>query len=389
METINIINNFDSKIITENMLITNQSKLLDLIIEIFEFGDLSNQDIVLDKQIVSEYLNKQKFINWDLFLNLINLNTTCYSQHSSKSKINSLNYILRAKSMRLIEFLLNLTLENYSGKETKLVQEEKINWYGAFVNIIKQMCMNELIINKLIDLVLVDYQYKQLLNKKIYGNKTTLFYLISKCSETIILKLVENNLIQWDWEDDYSNGLVHWACKRNLTQLFDLVIKNNLNLDKRNKGGKTPLHLACIKNNIGIVKLLINKNVGLELIDLEFNSPINYAIKYGKFVLVKLLLDQNISLGFDNRKIFYQIIKYQDETTISYFIDNNFIDIAETNWLWTLILFSSKSMYSQIFKYSKKKILSTIINYYMNAHKYYDGHYVGDTFDYDDDIKTV
>ena len=62
METINIINNFDSKIIMENMLITNQSKLLDLIIEIFEFGDLSNKDIILDKQIVSEYLNKQKFI---------------------------------------------------------------------------------------------------------------------------------------------------------------------------------------------------------------------------------------------------------------------------------------------------------------------------------------
>lgn len=385
METINIVNNFDSKIIMENMLITNQSKLLDLIINEFELGYLSNKDIVLDKQIVSEYLNKQKFINWDLFINLINLNTTCYSQSNSKLKTNSLNYIISSKSIRLTEFLLDLTLKNYSNEETKLVQEEQINWSGVFVNIIRRMYMNDTIINKLIDLVLVDNQYKDLLDKKIYKDKTTLFYLVSKCSENIILRLVETNLILWDWEDDYANGLVHWACKRNLTQLLDLVIKNNLNLDKTNKGGKTPLHLACIKNNIEIVKLLIDNKVNIEPIDLESNAPINYAIKYGKSDLVKLLLDQDISLGLDSGELFYQLIKYQDKELVSYFIDTNLVDINKTSWIWTTILFGTKSMYSQLIQYSRKKIFAVIVDYIANMHKYYDGHYIGDIFD--DDIK--
>lgn len=383
METINIVNNFDLKIIMENMLITNQSKLLELIINEFEFGYLSNKDLVLDKQNVSEHLNKKKFINWNLFLNLINLNTTCYSQ-KTKLKTNSLNYIISSKSTRLIEFLLDLTLKNYSSGETKLVEEEQINWSGVFVNIIRQMYANDTIINKLIDLVLVDNQYRDLLNEKIHKDKTTLFYLVSKCSETIILRLVETNLIQWNWEDDYANGLVHWACKRNLTQLLDLVIKNNLNLDKTNKGGKTPLHLACIKNNIGIVKLLIDNKVDMEIIDLESNAPINYAVKYGKSELVKLLLDQDISLGLNSGDIFYQIIKYQNRELVSYFIDTNLVDINKTNWIWTTILFGTKSMYSQFFQYSSKKIHTTIVDYIINMHKYYNGRYIGDIFDDDD-----
>ena len=383
METINIINNFDSKIIMENMLITNQSKLLELIINEFEFGYLSNKDLVLDKQNVSEHLNKKKFINWNLFLNLINLNTTCYSQ-KTKSKTNSINYIISSKSIRLVEFLLDLTLKNYSNGETKLAEEEQIDWTGVFVNIIRQMYMSDTIINKLIDLVLADNQYRDLLNEKIHKDKTTLFYLVSKCSETIILRLVETNLIQWDWEDDYANGLIHWACKRNLTQLLDLVIKNNLNLDKTNKGGKTPLHLACIKNNIGIVKLLVNEKVDMEQIDLVSNAPINYAIKYGKSELVKLLLDQDISLGLDSSDIFYQIIKYQDVELVSYFIDTNLVDIDKTSWIWTSILFGNKFMYSQLIQYTRKKIFVSTINFFINFSNYYDGKYIGDMFDDDD-----
>lgn len=372
MDTINIINNFDLKILMENILIINQSKLLDLIIEIFESGYLSDKK--LNEEIVSEYFDKQKFIDWNLFLNLINLNTTSYS-HKTKSKINPLSYIVKAKSIRLVEFLLDLTLKNY---------EIEINWSGVFVDIIKQMYMSDSIINKLIDLSLIDNKYKELLNKQIYGNKTTLFYIVSKCSESIILRLVETNLIHWDWVDDYSNGLVHWACKRNLTQLFDSTIKNNLDLDKTNKGGKTPLHLACIKNNIGIVKLLIKENVSLEIIDLQSNSPINYAIKYGNSELVKLLLYQDINLDFNDSEIFYQLIKYQNEEIIEDFINSNLFDINKTSWIWTTLMLGNNFLFSQIIIYSKKKLFSLIINYFTNMHKYYDGHYIGDMFDNDD-----
>lgn len=380
METINIVNNFDSKILMENMLITNQAKLLDLIIQIFDSGYLSNKDIVLNEQIVSEFLDKQKFINWKLFLNLINLSTTCYS-HKTKSKTNSLNYIIKSKSIRLVEFLLKYTLKNYSYEESYSL-EEQINLSHVFIDIIRQMYLNDTIINLLIDLVLVDCQYTELLNKEVYKDKTTLFYFVSKCSESVILRLIENKLIQWDWKDDYSNGLVHWACKRNFKQLLDLVLEKDLNLNKTNKGGKTPLHLACIKNNIEIVKLLINNKVDIESIDLESNAPINYAVKYGKSELVKLLLDKDICQCLDSSELFYQIIKYQDKELISYFIDKNLVDINKTSWIWTMFLFTNKSMYSQIIPYSKKKFISSIFNYYEN--EYYEKFYFEDLF-YNDD----
>lgn len=367
IETINIINNFDSKILMENLLITNQSKLLDTIIKIFGTENISNKELgEFNPTNVKDYLNKQKFINWELFINLINLDFTFYL---NKKKFNSLSYIVKSKSYKLVEFLLDLTLKNY---QTNQIVNQQIVWSDVFVDVIKQMYSNDNIINKLIDLVLIDDRYKKLLNTKIHNNKTTLFYFVSKCSETIILRLIETKLINLDWEDDYSNGLVHWACKRNLVKLFELVNDNNLNMDNKNKGEKSPLHLACIKNNISLVKLLINNKVDIGYIDLESNAPINYAIKYGKTELVKLLLDENISFNdnYCDSVIFYQIIKYQNEEMINYFIDKKFIDINKTSWIWPILLFGSRSMYSQIVEYYKKKTLSSIVNYYNNICKF-------------------
>lgn len=378
METINIINNFDSKIIKENILITNQNKLLDLIIKIFESGSIND---IVGKKNVKEYFDKQKFINWELFLNLINLDSTFYS-YKTKTTTNSLNYIIKSKSVKLMEFLLNLTIENYKIENYKIenyeneFMEEKINWTNVFFNIIKQMYSNDQIMNKLIDLVLIASQYKELLNKK------TIHYLIIKCSETIILRLIENGLVKLDWEDDYCNNLLHWACKRNLPLLFNLAIENKLNLNKSNRGGKTPLHLTCIKNNFQLTKLLIENNVNLQVIDLESNTPTNYAIKYGNTELVKLLLNANI----DDPNLFYQLIKYQNNELITYLIDNNMVDINNTNWFWTTLLFGNKKMYSQMITYSKKKLLVSIIDYFSNMYKYYDGRYVGDIFYNDDNI---
>ena len=50
MDTINIINNFDQNVLMENILILNQSKLLDLVIKVFEedFKEITISDLSLD-----------------------------------------------------------------------------------------------------------------------------------------------------------------------------------------------------------------------------------------------------------------------------------------------------------------------------------------------------
>lgn len=397
MEVYNIIDNCNLKILMENMLILNQFKLLNSIIHIFEHGDLSHNDIILNKSNVKEYLDKQKFINWELFIDLINLDHTTSATNAANANnetnnaseliknkssltMSSMYYIIKFKSTRLVEFLLDLTLDNY--KINSL--EKQINWAGVFVYIIKKMYYCDSIMNKLIDLILVDFQYRELLNKPIYNNKTTAFYLMSKCSESIILRLVKTNLIELGWKDDYANGLVHWACKRNFNELFNLTVENNLNLNLTNNGGRTPLHLACIKNNVKnnmkIVKSLIEKNASLNIIDFESNLPINYAIKYGKLELVKLLFDEDIFSKETESDLFYQMIKSKNEELVTYFMNSNLMNIDSTNWIWSMMLFGNNFMFSQMVQYSKKKLFLLIVDYYTNMDNHYDGYYMNDMF---------
>jgi hypothetical protein len=364
------INNFDQKILMENILILNQHKLLDLIIHIFENGYLSDKK--LEKNYVMDYLNQQKFINWELFLNLINLES-CFIFNNKKYK--SIFYLIENKSNKLINFLLDLSLES---------NLELINWnskleFNNLLHIIfKKMSKNDDLLNLLINLFLKIDKYKNLLEEKDNSNNTPIFYIISKCSESIILRFLEFNLIELDWVDNFSNTLVHYACKKNFMELFNYLVLKTIDLDKKNKEGITPLHLACIKNNFNIVKILIEKNVNLESISSSNNKPINYAIKYGNMKLVKLLLEQDVILIYDQQKIFYEIIQYQNEDMIQYFLNNNFCNIRETNIFSTIYLYMNRNFYKQMYYYSLKKLSMSIIDCINDLDKYSNEQFIND-----------
>lgn len=385
METINIINNFDQKIFMENILISNQKKLLDMIINIFEFGYLS--DKIINEEIVSEYLNKQNFINWELFLNLINLNSSFYFNRNKNYKANSLYYIVESKAYNLINFLLELTLKYTNDNNDN--KKKLINWYSFFdksnkykpINlfylIIKNVGNSDLIVDNIINLSLSNNNYKKLIEEKDLNSKNAIYYIISRCSLSNINKLLDNNLIEFDWEDDYLNSLVHWACKRNFNNFIEKAIEKKIEFNLTNKGGRTPLHLACIKNNILIVKLLIKEdNINLESIDSQLNSPIDYAVKYGSSEMVKLLLDQGINLGLNEEKMFYNIIQYHNKDLVEYLINFDIFNVDKTNLIWSLLMFYNKSLYSQMITYSGKKIFKILL--YSN--NYYESKYISDLF---------
>lgn len=381
MDTINIVNNYDQKIITQNILITNQYKLITRCKNFFESGYLTKENLSVDE--VQEYMNKQKFINWDLFIDLINLDFETYCQ-GSKTKLNSLEYLIETKSTKTIEFLLNMDLNS---------EQNTINWVSGekniFLLIFKNFNSNDTIIENSIELMVKNNWTHLFDNKTNNFNNSILFYSVSKCSETNIIKMLENKLIKIDWKDNYSNNLIHWACKRNYIKLFDWIFSNypdNKLFDAKNKGGRTPTHIACIKNNLVLVKLLEEKNIKLS-VDYDYDSKthIHYAIKNGSKDLVLYLLKKYIEsdMYFDP-KLFYDIITFQDEEVVEYFITNTNLNINDTNLFWTMGLFYQKQMYSQIIKYSKKKLLMSIIDYFNDVPKYYDGRYIGDMFDYDD-----
>lgn len=378
METINIINNLDSNIITENILITNQYKLIQSCIKIFQYGYLAKDNLTVEE--AKEFINKQKFINWNMFIDLINLDFKIYKPNT-KIKLDTLEYLIETKTTNLVEFLLNMDLN---------LEQNIINWVSnnnIFLLIFKNFYSNDIIISKTIDLI-KKYKWENEfeLGNKIYS-KTILSYAISKCSENIIIKMLEQNLIPIDWNDTYSNNIIHWTCKRNMCQLFNYILEKKTTtnlLNQQNKGGRTPIHIACIKNNFYLTKSLEKANIKM-IADSDNKTHINYAIKYGNEELVMYLLNLYAETDLHLGTLFYDIIQYQNEKVVEYFIDNNFVDIEETNFIWTLWTFGYTGNYSQMLKYGQKKIIITLFDYFNNLYKYYDGKYIGDIYEYEYD----
>lgn len=378
METINIINNYDQKIITQNILITNQKKLIDGCKNLFESGYLAKENLSMEE--AKDYLNELKFINWDLFIDLINLDFEIYKPNT-KTKLNTLEYLIETNSAKLINFLLNMDLN---------LEQNLINWDYAnkkiFLLIFKNFYSNDTIINNTIDLMIKN-NWVHLFNIQTNTyNKSILFCLISKCSETIIIKMLDQRLIDIDWKDNYSNNLIHWTCKRNLLNVFSWILSNypdNKLIYKKNKGGRIPIHIACIKNNLNLTKLLEEKTIE-PIIDLDSKTHIHYAIKYGNMDLVLYLLDKYVRSDFNfTPQLFYDIIIFQDEKVVRYFIDNTNLNITDTNLFWTLGLCGSKKYYSIIYKYISKKSLSILYNFYQELTNSYNGRPIDDLFDYD------
>lgn len=379
METINIINNYEQKIITQNILITNQYKLIMRCKNFFEYGFLNKENLSVVE--VMEYFNKQKFINWDLFIDLINLDFKIYKP-GTKTKLNTLEYLVETESTKLIEFLLTIDLNS---------EQNKINWLSCdkniFLLLFKKFYLNDTIINKTIDLMIKNDWSHLFDNSTPELNKSILFYLVSKCSESIIIKMLEKNIIKIDWKDNYLNNLFHWACKKNNVKLFEWILTNypdNQLFNAVNKGGRSPIHIACIKNNLYLTKLLEEKNIK-PIVDSNFKTHIDYAVKYSSKDLVLYLLKKYIKSGhYFTTELFYDIISYQDEEVVENFITNTNLNINDTNLFWTLGLCVSKKYYSTLCLYGIKKSKLILYDFLHELSHSHDGHLMDDFFeDYD------
>ena len=364
-----VIHNFEQKQLIENFLILNQKKLLDRLIELFELesSDLENVINFLNQQNIIDFINEQKFINFSMFVSLINLDT-CFLYKNNKIK--SLHYLIKKKSINLLNFLLDLNQQIYP-------INWKLNLKNSQLNILdyifKKLYWNEKIILKILD---TKYFQENQMYKSIDNKNKSLFWLVTKCDETSILKAIELNILDFNWKDSYSNKLIHWACKKNYEKLFNYLVTNKIDLEQPNLSGKKPIHLTCIKNNIKMVKLLIDCNVCLESIDNDLKKPIDYAIKYGNSELVYLLIDKHIEL---KNNIIYDVIDYQDKNVFENFLNKDLINISESYFIWIVSKLILKKYYSQIYKYTSIKINYWIKNYLGNLPNFYiDGHYIGD-----------
>lgn len=361
IDSISVINNTNQNILMENILIMNQKKLLDLCIQNFDIIEKKSENNLTVDYVATQF-DKLNFINWDLFLKLINLNTS-FKDHYKGCKIQtkSLFYIADKNCYKLLTFLLKL-------------RDNEIAWENAIspkFNIFHRIMSSR--INQSDDLVigiLSKTKYgsdtiKQLLKNRDNRGKTPIDYFIQNCKETSILQALKSNYIWIDYNDVNSNNLVHWACARAQLELFDWLFTNGACMDKSNKWGKKPIHIACIKNNFQIVTTLLSMcKVNPNIMDGDCLKPIDYAVIHSDSKLVNYLIDCGIAI--DDYDTFNDVVEYQNSKVIDYFLTNLPTHAGSSNVIWTLYKLIQKKHYNLMYKYFTLKLNTWLKNYEEN-----------------------
>lgn len=374
MDTINIINNFDQNILMENILIMNQYKLTDLVINVFK-DDFKNKSInELTIEYVKEYFNQLKFINWDMFIRLLNLK--CVFENNFFGQTNSLDYIIRFSIMnkftKMIEFLLGLP-------------SNTINWYNRYgINMIyyilsnKLFYSNENIIKMILnnDLINLEFWYK------IIKSKTALANFLSFGTEEQILNIIRKFNFEIN-KSFISNGeetsIIECIIKRNFYNTLESIFENSSELNYDINMRKRIILNACETNNLDIIKLLIKKE--FDFSDCFYENKNSLLKIKSEEVLMYLILNCNLVLSND---IFYMAVSNNWVGIIQYYFYSKSIDWNELNYVCVIpILLSNKH-----FNLTKKVIANSIFTFYYNLNygleKYYiDPH--GYILGYDDE----
>lgn len=334
MDTINIINNFDHQILQTNLLILNQKKLTELVINIFESDFADIDDNILNVEYVAEYMNKQNFINWELFLTLLNLKTTIqFEINKNKTKIertcNSLMYIFyyfinkKIPNYKMIKFLLkippelicwnvysqphdssilNIFFDNYREDNEiieLLMNNNSFNKLWTYTNGIKRHCPLGYLLyyNKNISQIIQLFERKIIdINEKIMWNYqmfSPIVFFIYNGNIEVVKYFIDHKV---NLNDD---SIYTQLCSCNKIEIFRMLEDNGFDLMKKNADNKLLFWIKNIKS-IEIMEYFLEKKY-VELYEQIFLNSIenNYHTIVDKFIMEKLIdlyLPSNIVL---------------------------------------------------------------------------------------------
>ncbi|ELU07243.1 hypothetical protein CAPTEDRAFT_87879, partial [Capitella teleta] len=71
---------------------------------------------------------------------------------------------------------------------------------------------------------------------------------------------------------------VHYALQHEETDLLELLIANEADLDVQDSQGRTPLILSLATNDLDSAQLLLDQNVDLQLIDNAGNTALHHLL---------------------------------------------------------------------------------------------------------------
>ncbi|XP_065829056.1 acyl-CoA-binding domain-containing protein 6-like isoform X2 [Oscarella lobularis] len=77
--------------------------------------------------------------------------------------------------------------------------------------------------------------------------------------------------------DDQGMGLLHWACDRGYSDVVQILLSHNVNVNLQDLDGQTPLHYACSCDFVAVVRQLVEAKADVNLRDHDGHLPCDVA----------------------------------------------------------------------------------------------------------------
>ena len=102
----------------------------------------------------------------------------------------------------------------------------------------------------------------------------------------------------WTERDEYGSTFLHLISRKADVRTAKALVQSNLlDVDARNKWGRTPMHQAAIWNNTHMMEVLCAAGADMRALDNDEHSPIDVALGYYAKKTVRVLVANGVRLS--------------------------------------------------------------------------------------------
>lgn len=196
-------------------------------------------------------------------------------------------YPIKNNNLKLIKFLLEVNKKKIgiSILDFKDINGFNPTYYAIIENNIEIV---KLFLNEQISLTDIDYDNKNAIEKAFEFKRTNILKIfIDQINDINILNFNGENLIQIALS--YEN-----------IEIFDYLLKTNINLNNQDyENGITILHYSIILGNEEVYNKLLKKDINFSIVDKNGFSPLHYAIIEKNFKLTNYILENYDDINYN------------------------------------------------------------------------------------------
>jgi ankyrin repeat protein len=123
---------------------------------------------------------------------------------------------------------------------------------------------------------------------------------LENCRDGYIDKVktvVNKNKVNINRRDKQGKTGLEYACSKERTDVVDFLLSDPLiNINNQNEEGETALHIACTKNNTHIVESLISHGADINIKNKNGETPLYVACSTGRNDIIEVLINHKADL---------------------------------------------------------------------------------------------